>query len=348
VQLTNEIHQLLFKHKCVIIPEFGAFLVNEKEVELNKLAKYANPKRSLVSFNRQITNNDGLLANHLCTAQKISYAEATEKIKDYVKHINNVLQERRNAEVKGIGTFYLTPEEKLVFVPYHSVNFNTDSYGLPKIRLTEKSFEEEEQPEVVAQPSEKPVVTTSQQPLKKVEETKLSHQQLEAKRKAKREERQEKKRAQKAEKDSKERISYFSPLNMVATLFLAVMTGFVLYFEQTSDFSYEDGTSYANLVDTPTYVEEAPTVSTEEDVDLPESTKHYLKLYTITTQPLPFEEAEALHTSLISKYSSATVNNVDNGLATVSIIAFSNETLAHEYLSLMQNNVDQKLVITHN
>lgn len=346
MQLTKHIHQLLFTHKCVIVPEFGAFLINEKAVELNKLAKYANPNRSVVSFNRQITSNDGLLANHLCTVLNISYSEANNRITSYVADINTVLKERRNVEIKGIGTFYLTPEEKLVFIPYHSVNFNTSSYGLPKIRLTEKQFEETTTTSIQEQPQ---VQTTI--PAKRVKPVAQTHsrskEHVEAQRREKRQERQVKKQAkQKTSKPVRKRI-YVSPLNMVATLFLAVMAGFVVYFEQTSDFSYGEGISYANLVDTQGFNQEEIPAAIKEIAPPRKIEKRHIKRYTITTESLPIEEAEALHALLLPKYTAATVDYVDNSLATVSIIAFSNKTLAHEYLSLMQNNVDQNLVIIH-
>ena len=65
MNLAKEISFLLYKHNCVILPGFGAFLINEKQAERSAVAQYAMPKQEVINFNRQIINNDGLVANHL-------------------------------------------------------------------------------------------------------------------------------------------------------------------------------------------------------------------------------------------------------------------------------------------
>ena len=135
MNLAKEISVLLYTHNCVIIPDFGAFLLRDKEAELNAQAKYSLPKHRVISFNRQIKSNDGLLANYIARTHFCSYEEGLTHIASYRAMLWNALNTKRNVEINEIGTFYYTQEDKLVFVPYHSVNFKKATYGLPKLKL---------------------------------------------------------------------------------------------------------------------------------------------------------------------------------------------------------------------
>ena len=50
MNLAKEISFLLYKHNCVILPGFGAFLVNEKAAELSEIARYALPRQKVITF----------------------------------------------------------------------------------------------------------------------------------------------------------------------------------------------------------------------------------------------------------------------------------------------------------
>ena len=113
MNLTKEISFLLYKHNCVIVPNFGAFILNEKSAEVNTLTNYASPKNRIVTFNSQINNNDGLLANHIKRNLGISYEDALDKIVTYVSDldINNSWNGRVDNTVIHLMEFH---ERKMV------------------------------------------------------------------------------------------------------------------------------------------------------------------------------------------------------------------------------------------
>src|SRR6056300_882179 len=125
MNLAKEISFLLFKHHCVILPSFGAFLINKKDAERSVESKFALPKKEIVSFNRQITQNDGLLANHISVSLGCTYNDGLAIAEQYVEDLWGQLHTKKNIEIAEVGTFYYTQDEKLIFVPYHSVNFAT-------------------------------------------------------------------------------------------------------------------------------------------------------------------------------------------------------------------------------
>jgi hypothetical protein len=84
----------------------------------------------MVSFNPFIKNNDGLLANHLAQAEKISYEIAVNSIQNEVSHWKTKIQEFGNISLKNIGDFSLNSENNIVFVPVDQINYLTASFGL--------------------------------------------------------------------------------------------------------------------------------------------------------------------------------------------------------------------------
>jgi nucleoid DNA-binding protein len=338
MNLAKEISFLLYKHSCVILPGFGAFLVNEKDAECNETAKYATPRQKVVSFNRQIINNDGLLANYISTEHECSYDRGLAHISDYIKSLWDVLLVKRNVELPEIGTFYFTTEEKLVFVPYLSVNFDVSSYGLPKLRL--KMLEHTN-----ALPAKNQLVdtaTVSQEKtlpiaLPKPKKTKVPAKVepvLKIKRKDKNLILQTKKSNKTSEEIKKKRKSFSSLafVNVVGSLFLVVLAVAMFNFEQGANKNVALNLEVASLMDTPGTAKVKPALSN-------------LISYGIYAQVANNQEATELTEELLAKYSTAELTINQNGETEVFILSFSNEGIAKEYKTLLQNKLNQKLVI---
>ena len=81
------VSELLFLHDCVIIPEFGGFVGNNKSAVLNKYTNTIYPPSKKILFNKNLRTNDGLLINHISNSEVISNEESKELVSDYVKNI---------------------------------------------------------------------------------------------------------------------------------------------------------------------------------------------------------------------------------------------------------------------
>ncbi len=130
MKIEHHISQLLYRYQCVTVPGFGAFLTEFQSAQLDASSHSFYPPKKLISFNPFLKNNDGLLANHLAEAEKISYEIAVNAIQNEVAHWKNKIQEFGNFSIKNIGHFSLNSERNIVFVPADQINYLTSSFGL--------------------------------------------------------------------------------------------------------------------------------------------------------------------------------------------------------------------------
>jgi hypothetical protein len=130
MKIEQYISQLLFRYQCVTVPGFGAFLTEFQSAQLDENSHSFYPPKKMISFNPFIKNNDGLLANHLAQAEKISYEIAVNSIQNEVSHWKTKIQEFGSFSVKNVGDFSLNSENNIVFVPVDQINYLTASFGL--------------------------------------------------------------------------------------------------------------------------------------------------------------------------------------------------------------------------
>jgi nucleoid DNA-binding protein len=333
MNLANKISFLLYKHSCVILPGFGAFLVNEKNAECNEIAKYATPRQKVVSFNRQIVNNDGLLANHISIQYGCSYDTGVTHINNYIQSLWEVLNVKRNVEIPEIGTFYFTAEKKLVFVPYLSVNFDTASFGLPKLRLKTIEYTTPATANIPAVVPPATIVAQSPVKLQNPVVTKKEVLGVKAERKMKNIALQNKKAERNTNaSNAREGISTLGIVNILGSLFLVAMVLTMFNFERGANQAEVNTLAIASLLDSP------------RTVETKSSNPHVLS-YGIYAQVANTKEATDLTDKLLEKYSTAEMTVNDAGSTEVFIISFTNESLANEYTNLLQNKLNQKLVI---
>ncbi|QAA82569.1 SPOR domain-containing protein [Aequorivita sp. H23M31] len=130
MQLSNYIADLLYRYECVIIPGFGAFLTRNQSARIEQATNTFYPPSKVLSFNRQLQVNDGLLANYVASAEKCSYETALQRVRKFSAHLNTELNAGNPISIKNIGEFSLNEERAIQFEPLNKQNFNTASFGL--------------------------------------------------------------------------------------------------------------------------------------------------------------------------------------------------------------------------
>jgi hypothetical protein len=130
MQIEKHISELLYRYQCVTVPGFGAFLTETVSAHVTGSASSFFPPKKVVSFNANVKNNDGLLANHVALQEKMSYELAVIKINDVVNEWTYLLQNRNHLVLKNIGEISVNNEMNWVFEPTNTVNYLTDSFGL--------------------------------------------------------------------------------------------------------------------------------------------------------------------------------------------------------------------------
>ncbi len=128
--LDKYISDLLYRYECVIVPGFGGFITNRVSAKnVSSQHKFFPPTKE-IAFNKNLNNNDGLLANYLVQAKKISYNHAIEIIEASVADWQTLLEEDNTFEIKKVGSFRYNSEKNIEFTSVEDVNYLTDSYGL--------------------------------------------------------------------------------------------------------------------------------------------------------------------------------------------------------------------------
>ena len=132
--ITNYICDLLYRYDCVILPEFGAFLTKRIGAHLSYDKQLMYPPQKEISFNQQITSNDGLLANYVAVCEQISFEKATEKLNYFVQQLRKELEDKSRLSLSEIGVFTKSFEDKLIFEPIHATNYLPEAFGLPTVQ----------------------------------------------------------------------------------------------------------------------------------------------------------------------------------------------------------------------
>jgi hypothetical protein len=130
MKIEHHISQLLYRYQCVTVPGFGAFLTEFQSAQIDESSHSFFPPKKSISFNPYLKNNDGLLANHLAQAEKITYEVAVTVIQNEVNLWKNTIQEIGQFTLKNVGGFSLNSEKNLVFIPVDHVNYLKESFGL--------------------------------------------------------------------------------------------------------------------------------------------------------------------------------------------------------------------------
>ena len=162
MKIEQYISQLLYRHQCVTVPGFGAFLTEIQSAHMHEKTNSFYPPKKLISFNSHLKNNDGLLANHISKVEKTSYENAVASIESEVVIWKSILQVNEKFSLKNIGELSLNSEKNIVFTPSENINYLTESFGLnsfvsPLIKREVAANLEQKMEEVVVSKKSEPI-----------------------------------------------------------------------------------------------------------------------------------------------------------------------------------------------
>ena len=132
-EVDKHISELLFEHDCVIVPDFGGFVANYASAKIHPVQHTFTPPSKNIVFNKNLKNNDGLLANYIVTTEKTNYPEALKYISHFVENTNAQLKKGAKVRIDEVGTLFLDVERNIQFQP-SSTNYLLPSFGLPSFQ----------------------------------------------------------------------------------------------------------------------------------------------------------------------------------------------------------------------
>jgi hypothetical protein len=132
-KVDKHIGELLYEYNCVIIPTFGGFVANYLPAKIHPVLHLLSPPSKHIVFNKNLKNNDGLLAHQIATTENIDYTAALEQITVFVNGVNTRLKKGEKATIACVGTLFLDVERNIQFTP-DTFNFLTESFGLTEFQ----------------------------------------------------------------------------------------------------------------------------------------------------------------------------------------------------------------------
>lgn len=135
VNIWSLVKSLLHRNNCVIVPNLGGFLAHQQSATIDPLSMLITPPCKHITFNAQLTLNDGLLATKIADYLKISYSDAIKIIDEEVSNFYQTLKNSSQFNIEGLGHFVFNESQNLVFSPDKKANFLTNSFGLETVRL---------------------------------------------------------------------------------------------------------------------------------------------------------------------------------------------------------------------
>ena len=130
MQMQTYISDLLYRQECVVIPDFGAFISRRVPAQHFASSHTIYPPKKGLSFNAQIKQNDGLLANYVASAAHLSYEEAVQEIRNYVRFLDQEIDDNGSITIHKVGRFSRNEEKALQFTPMYLVNYLPEAFGL--------------------------------------------------------------------------------------------------------------------------------------------------------------------------------------------------------------------------
>jgi nucleoid DNA-binding protein len=116
INFISAIESLLLAHDCVIIPNFGGFVINVEDFKFEEKEAIIFPRKKSIAFNERLKADDGILAMHIAKQNDISQKKAFESVAVFGKEMKDGLRKNQPVAFGNLGTFSLTEESKIIFV----------------------------------------------------------------------------------------------------------------------------------------------------------------------------------------------------------------------------------------
>ena len=132
-KVDKHISELLYEHDCVIVPELGGFVANYAPAKIHPTQHTFTPPSKNIVFNRNLKNNDGLLANFIATSENTNYQDALKYINHFVDISFSQLKSGVKVNIEEVGVLFLDVERNIQFEPSNT-NYLLDVFGMSQFQ----------------------------------------------------------------------------------------------------------------------------------------------------------------------------------------------------------------------
>jgi hypothetical protein len=251
------------------------------------------------------------------------------------------LEHDKNLEFGVLGTFYLTKEDKYLFVAKQQSNFEKSSYGLPILRLRRET--------IIVESQEPEAESTRNKNLSQRED----HQEAQPVLK-KRKERKQELQVQKfkREKTKRSRLSPLTILNSIGLVFLLALVFAILNQEIGSNSTVKMLRQQASLLDSPDRESETSAVDQNTQsmqaraiISGLDELRNQTSYQILIDGTFSRDEVDKISMKLEERFPGLRI--IEEGIDRYSIVLnnFKNQDLALEYLGLIRYSLKRPLII---
>ena len=130
LRIVKHIKSLLSEHDCVIIPDFGGFVLQDVATHIETNTHLFIPSYKEIVFNETLRYNDGVLIGSYMKSERCDYPAARELVQGDVRSLKESLRNERMVSFEKIGSFIIGEENQLIFQSGDQEWLNADNYGL--------------------------------------------------------------------------------------------------------------------------------------------------------------------------------------------------------------------------
>jgi len=134
-QVYESISELLYEYDCVILPDLGAFICDYNGAKLSEDQRCINAPFKNIIFNKNITNDDGLLAQKVSFKKGISFKKAKKLLLLYTEEVKNRLYRGEIVKIDNIGFLSINKNDQIHFSS-SKTNFLTNSICYDNLEIT--------------------------------------------------------------------------------------------------------------------------------------------------------------------------------------------------------------------
>ena len=135
MKIEELIGDLLLRTNCVVIPDFGGFISNTKPAYIDYSKGVVHPPTKSVTFNRYLTNNDGLLVSEFARLKQLDYLASSAEIARFVSTTKGKLTKGKRITFEKVGYLYRDTGGNLCFEQDRFFNLLMEAYGMGSVQF---------------------------------------------------------------------------------------------------------------------------------------------------------------------------------------------------------------------
>lgn len=136
LEICRHIEYLLTEHDCVLIPEWGGFVLQDVPARRSDDGKTWFPPTRAIVFNPSLTYNDGMLVSSLMRARKTDAHHALLLIRQEVGTLRSLLQKEGDCVAFGeMGSFVLDENLRPAFTANAGYRIDLRQFGMQRLTV---------------------------------------------------------------------------------------------------------------------------------------------------------------------------------------------------------------------